>query len=64
MNVKKLPKIVFFSKKLTFLFNCEKFGNFFWKKMTIFVNFLTFKCQFSGGSDTHHMGGGGGLVMM
>ena len=44
---KKLPKIVIFQKK-------NATGNFF-EKLPIFGYFLTFKWQFSGGSDWHQM---------
>ena len=40
LNVKKLPK--------TFFFKCH--WQFFWKKMSSFWQYLTFKWQFSGGS--------------
>ena len=53
---KNLPKFSFFSKKLPmaiFLKKMEIFGKFF-EKCQVFVNFLTFKWQFSGGSDWYH----------
>ena len=67
---KKIAKIFlfFFQKNLQFFFfqkNCQKFSFFFkenndkfwqfcWKKCQVFGNFLTFKWQFSGGSDEDH----------
>ena len=47
---KKLTKIVFFSKKLAMAKN-DNFCQSFSKN----VNFLTFKWQFSGGSDSHRL---------
>jgi len=43
LNVKKFPKLTIFQK------NCQKLSMFL-KKCQVFDNFLTFKCQFSGGS--------------
>ena len=47
---KKLTKIVIFFNKIANGNFVEKNDNFCQIKKKVFVNFLTFKCQFSGGS--------------